>query len=192
MIYIRLLLKGAYLCANDCLYFLQRYSQKIIFVRYDSRDTGHKRMTQNQHSSMKRGLGARIWDNVLKKLNYQATAIKFQGRRTLKSIQRRNLTITQYVKEAILSLEKRRIIVLIHSIRSLLSIELAHLLLDKLVRFITIGVPSSTGSFIPSLPRTNRIILQVILHFLVLSPQYLSYETDDATFSTKRIYYVFS
>lgn len=114
------------------------------------------------------GLGAWIWEDVINKISYPYLAIDFPGRGKHLQTATKGLPLEKYVEIVYTDLEKlapKKVIIVAHSISGIIGIELADKLGDRLGGFIAVGavIPKRNRSFISSLPKVNRIILQIML-----------------------------
>ncbi|RPI76267.1 MAG: alpha/beta hydrolase [Desulfobacteraceae bacterium] len=116
------------------------------------------------------GLGAWIWEDVIKKASYPCLAIDFPGRGKHSSITTNNLTLNNYVESVLADIDPfchKKIIIVAHSISGVIGLEVSSKLKDRICGFIAISacIPSANRSYISSMPLVMNLFLRLLFKF---------------------------
>ena len=113
------------------------------------------------------GLGAWIWDDLIKKLEYPYLTIDLPGRGKHIDIPTKGLSLNKYVESVLSDIDQfspEKLIIVTHSISGNIGLEVTRLLQNRICGFIAISasIPSPNGSYISSLPFITNMFLRLM------------------------------
>lgn len=120
------------------------------------------------------GLGSFIWDEIKPMINYHVLAIDFPNRnKSDKS--NLNLTFHAYSKETIDQIEdwnKRKFIMVAHSIGGCIALQIATHFKDRLSAFVALSaaIPENKKSFASCLPFPQKYLMPLMLNIFGTKP----------------------
>ncbi|MGI8580895.1 MAG: alpha/beta fold hydrolase [Chitinophagaceae bacterium] len=120
------------------------------------------------------GLGSFIWDELTPMLDIPVIAINFPNRNKGDKANAQ-LTFNNYIQsiiEQIKNCERRKIILVVHSIRGCIGLKIADHLEKNLAGFIAIcaNLPRNEESFVSGLPFPKNILMPIILRLFGTKP----------------------
>ncbi len=128
------------------------------------------------------GLGSFIWDELMPMLDIPVIAVNFPNRNKGDEANAQ-LTFNDYVQsiiEQIKKCEKRKIILVVHSIGGCIGLKLADHLEKNLAGFIAICaiLPRNEESFVSGLPFPKNILMPIVLRIFGTKPPKKSIEKE--------------
>ncbi|MCP4344493.1 MAG: alpha/beta hydrolase [Desulfobacterales bacterium] len=114
------------------------------------------------------GLGAWIWDDLIKKIKYPSLPVDLPGRGKHISIATKGLSLENYVQSVLSDIDQfgpKKLIIVAHSISGIIGLEIVRLLQNRICGFIAVSasVPSANNSYISSLPLFMSIFLRIMI-----------------------------